>query len=193
LGSSFLLGSKKGAAATILLLLLAIVYFSLTIESPYFARYSMDFIIRFIPSYIVVFIFSYTFEFFRETAESNLTTKNQEINTTIKQLKETEARLRKSQEDLEQRVQERTAALSKANIDLQHEIKERENAEHERRRLETQLAHSQKMEAIGTLASGYSETDRVKEVQRIGAGAYIKKPYTLEKIGMAIKSELHQK
>jgi len=40
------------------------------------------------------------------------------------------------------------------------------------------------------IASGYSETDRVKEVQRIGAGQYIKKPYTLEKIGIAVKKEL---
>lgn len=40
------------------------------------------------------------------------------------------------------------------------------------------------------IASGFSETDRVREAQRLGAGAYIKKPYTLEKIGMAIKGEL---
>ena len=40
------------------------------------------------------------------------------------------------------------------------------------------------------IASGYSETDRVKEAQRLGAGEYIKKPYTLEKIGIAVKEEL---
>jgi PAS domain S-box-containing protein len=40
------------------------------------------------------------------------------------------------------------------------------------------------------IASGYSETDRVKEVQRLGAGHYIRKPYTLEKIGLAVKKEL---
>ena len=42
------------------------------------------------------------------------------------------------------------------------------------------------------IASGFSETDRVKEVQRIGAGVYIKKPYTLEKIGLAVKTELEK-
>jgi len=42
------------------------------------------------------------------------------------------------------------------------------------------------------IASGFSETDRVKEVQRIGAGAYVKKPYTLEKIGLAVKTELER-
>jgi len=40
------------------------------------------------------------------------------------------------------------------------------------------------------IASGFSETDRVKEAQRLGAGAYVKKPYTLEKIGLAVKTEL---
>ena len=40
------------------------------------------------------------------------------------------------------------------------------------------------------IASGFSETERVKEVQRLGAGSYVKKPYTIEKIGMAVKTEL---
>ncbi|MEA3361200.1 MAG: response regulator, partial [Thermodesulfobacteriota bacterium] len=40
------------------------------------------------------------------------------------------------------------------------------------------------------IASGFSETDRLKEAQRLGAGKYIKKPYTLEKIGIAVKEEL---
>ncbi|MEA1876457.1 MAG: response regulator, partial [Bacteroidota bacterium] len=42
------------------------------------------------------------------------------------------------------------------------------------------------------IASGFSETDRVKEAQRLGAGKYIKKPYTLEKIGLAVKEELEK-
>ena len=42
------------------------------------------------------------------------------------------------------------------------------------------------------IASGFSETNRVKEVQRLGAGKYIKKPYTIEKIGLAIKEELER-
>jgi len=40
------------------------------------------------------------------------------------------------------------------------------------------------------IASGYSETVRVKEAQSLGAGTYIKKPYLLQKIGWAIKAEL---
>ncbi|MGD9306122.1 MAG: ATP-binding protein, partial [Desulfobacterales bacterium] len=40
------------------------------------------------------------------------------------------------------------------------------------------------------IASGFSETDRVKEARKLGAGAYVKKPYTMEKLGLAVRKEL---
>ena len=40
------------------------------------------------------------------------------------------------------------------------------------------------------IASGYSETEGVREAQRLGAGMYIRKPYTLKKIGIAVRTEL---
>jgi two-component system, cell cycle sensor histidine kinase and response regulator CckA len=40
------------------------------------------------------------------------------------------------------------------------------------------------------IASGYSESDRVRTLQQLGAGAYIQKPYTLERIGIAVRAEL---
>jgi len=42
------------------------------------------------------------------------------------------------------------------------------------------------------IASGYSETNRVKEAQRLGAGEYLKKPYTIENLGLAVKRALNQ-
>ncbi len=42
------------------------------------------------------------------------------------------------------------------------------------------------------IASGYSETDRVQEAQRLGACEYIKKPFIRKKIGTAIKNELNR-
>jgi len=33
---------------------------------------------------------------------------------------------------------------------------------------------------------------QVNETLRLGAGQYLKKPYTIEKIGLAIKSELEK-
>ncbi len=40
------------------------------------------------------------------------------------------------------------------------------------------------------IASGYSEGKRVKDAQKIGAGAYIRKPYLLENIARAVRNEL---
>ena len=42
------------------------------------------------------------------------------------------------------------------------------------------------------IASGFSETDRVKEVQSLGAGAYIRKPFLMEKVGLTVKEELEK-
>ena len=40
------------------------------------------------------------------------------------------------------------------------------------------------------IVSGFSESDRVKKMQRLGAGPYVKKPYHLETIGRVIRAEL---
>jgi len=40
------------------------------------------------------------------------------------------------------------------------------------------------------IASGFTNTERVKEAQRLGAGAYLEKPFLLEKIGLSVRSEL---
>jgi two-component system cell cycle sensor histidine kinase/response regulator CckA len=40
------------------------------------------------------------------------------------------------------------------------------------------------------VVSGFSETDRVKRMQELGAGAFVRKPYLLEQIGTVIRKEL---
>ena len=52
------------------------------------------------------------------------------------------------------------------------------------------LEISPKQKAI--LVSGFSETERVTKAQALGAGAYVRKPYMLEKLGLAVKEELDQ-
>ncbi len=42
------------------------------------------------------------------------------------------------------------------------------------------------------VVSGFSESERVKAVQSLGAGAYVKKPYVMEKLGLAVKEELNR-
>lgn len=50
------------------------------------------------------------------------------------------------------------------------------------------LEHRPEQRAI--ISSGYSETDRVREAQRLGAGMYLKKPYTLEALAVAVREAL---
>ena len=47
-------------------------------------------------------------------------------------------------------------------------------------------------EQKAVIASGYAKTKEVDSAQELGAGKYIKKPYTLEKIGVAVKEELEK-
>ena len=57
--------------------------------------------------------------------------------------------------------------------------------------LETyQRARKIRSDQKAIIASGYSETERVKEAQRLGATKYVKKPYSIENIGEVVKAEL---
>jgi PAS domain S-box-containing protein len=47
-----------------------------------------------------------------------------------------------------------------------------------------------KSEQKAIIVSGYSETDRVKEARRLGAGTYICKPYLMSNLAQAVKAEL---
>ncbi len=42
------------------------------------------------------------------------------------------------------------------------------------------------------IVSGFSETDRVRKTQEMGAGPFVRKPYILEKIGNAVRKELER-
>jgi CheY-like chemotaxis protein len=46
----------------------------------------------------------------------------------------------------------------------------------------------QRQKAI--ITSGYAETWRIKEAQKLGAGTFIKKPFFLKDIALAIRAEL---
>jgi YesN/AraC family two-component response regulator len=40
------------------------------------------------------------------------------------------------------------------------------------------------------IASGFSETDRVKAAIELGVSEYVRKPYSLEKIGLSVRRVL---
>jgi len=69
-------------------------------------------------------------------------------------LKLENARTEALNQTLELRVQERTSELNQAVSFLREEIAERKLAEEERARMEVDLRHAQKMQAVGVLAGG---------------------------------------
>jgi PAS domain S-box-containing protein len=42
------------------------------------------------------------------------------------------------------------------------------------------------------IVSGFSESERVSAAQALGAGAYVRKPYVMEKLGLAVRKELER-
>ena len=50
------------------------------------------------------------------------------------------------------------------------------------------VARNPEQKAI--IVSGFAETDRAEETQRLGAGAYVRKPYLIEELGVAVKTAL---
>jgi PAS domain S-box-containing protein len=132
----FLLGSKKGAMATALISAPVIVFFLIRNPPSIFTNYSLDFKLRFLFSFCVVFAFSYLFEYTRE--------KNWE-------------QLQIAHGDLEKRFDERTLALQalqEANQSLEEEISER-------RRIEEALRESEEKyrTILEEMEEGYFESD----------------------------------
>ena len=78
---------------------------------------------------------------------SQLAVANQQLALEIEERRGAEAKVRKINEELEERVAGRTADYKQALQDLRQEMKRRQE-------LENQLIQSQKMEAIGRLAGG---------------------------------------
>ena len=127
--SLFLLGLQKGSIASLIIFFAALVFFLIDFSPSYFTSYTLDFKIRFIPSFLVVFAYAYLFENLRNKDELALKLKNLELEGKISELEIFKSELQKNRTELEKRVEKRTADLNKSNKILQLEILERIDAQ----------------------------------------------------------------
>ncbi len=76
------------------------------------------------------------------------------FNAMLTRIQDSDTELREHREHLKELVERRTGELRQANEELRREIGEREEAEKQRRSLESQLRQKQRLASIGTLAGG---------------------------------------
>lgn len=86
--------------------------------------------------------------------QQSLIQKGRELALDYQILAKLEDELRLAKAELEMKVKARTEELEHSNQRLAEELEEKRRLEEERTRMERQLLHAQKMEAIGTLAGG---------------------------------------
>ncbi len=129
--SMFLLGTRGGTIANLLLFIPTLAFLVLAPSAPFWATYPTDLKLRFIPSYIVVFCYSYIFEHMREKIHFKLTLSNEDLHHTVNELEAAKDELKRSGEKLEFRVRERTVDLDIKNRELHQEISERLRVESE--------------------------------------------------------------
>ncbi len=107
----FLLGLKRGTLMTLLLLGLAVVVFTVGRELRFVTHYSIDLIIRYIPAYFIIFMFTFVMEYVRGTVQVRLEKANLDLGEALRD------------------VRKSTLALEKSNQELQAEVSERERVE----------------------------------------------------------------
>ena len=131
--SFFVLGPQKGLWASLGLLTMILLYLFLQDYLPFkFEKYSFGFAVRFVPSFLVVLSYAYTFEKLREKSHTKLSLINEKLEQVVNQLQAKDGELSNAYNELESRVQRRTAELNETNIELQQEM-------HVRREVEQQL------------------------------------------------------
>jgi len=128
----FLLWTKAGTIATFILFIPAVFFLIVDCRSTIVDVYTTSFALRFIPSFIAVFLFSFMYENNREGSQKSL-----------------EAAYK--QQDLI--IESRTRELAELNENLQQMVDEQTK---EIKTTQKQLVHAEKLSAIGSLVASIS-------------------------------------
>lgn len=150
----FLLGSKKGVRDTLIFLGIAIVYFILDEYLPHATLYSISFKMRFIPSYLVVLLYSFQFEWTLESSQKKLEQNNIQLAEKLSELESVKNELQEAQNFSEVKIKERTAELLDVNKKLAQQLEEQ-------KRIEKALAQERNL--LGTIINNLPDHIFVKD------------------------------
>ncbi len=125
----FLMGAKAGSIASFLLFLPAVLFLIYDCRSTVVDVYTLSFTLRFIPSFITVYLFSFMFEKNRELSQEKLETAYYEQDLVI---------------------EARTRELAELNDNLQQMVDEKTR---EIKATQKQLVQAEKLSAIGSLVA----------------------------------------
>lgn len=143
----FLLGKREGIVWSVSMMIMCAFFFYNPFNIPMAFHYSDEFSWRHLGAQMFVFFLTYYYESVRIRYKEAL----------VKDRKE----LQVHRDNLEALVEKRTDELQRKNIELNsalEQLRERTaqylKTQIEKEKIQEQLAHSQKMEAVGTLAGG---------------------------------------
>jgi signal transduction histidine kinase len=125
----FLMGAKAGSIASLLLFLPAVIFLIIDWRSTVVDVYTTSFTLRFIPSFITVYLFSFMFEKNRELSQKKLETAYYEQDLVI---------------------ESRTKELAELNDNLLYMVDEKTR---EIKATQKQLVQAEKLSAIGSLVA----------------------------------------
>ncbi|MBN2080011.1 MAG: response regulator [Spirochaetes bacterium] len=147
--SFFLLGKREGFVWTLAMVGLCVFFFFNPFGLDAILPYSTSFSVRHLGTLLFVFFLTYFYESTRLRYKKALEQEREE--------------LRNHRDNLEIMVAERTEEISSKNIELKNTLEQLRvttthylESQKEKEQMQEQLAHSQKMEALGTLVGGFA-------------------------------------
>ena len=143
----FMLGLFTGTIVTAVFLTIPImVLYIPNLPVPVY-EYSVEFKLRFLGSFLLVFVFTFFYEFVRETTQHKIDIRNKELEAALTNQTKTDMELKLAHDKLEAKVAVRTRALTEANNELTTALSDLKHAQF-------QLLQTEKLASIGQLASG---------------------------------------
>lgn len=118
----FLLGPTMGSIATFSFFIIPLIVLFNSGLPFIHNEYQIDFKLRFIGAFFVVYVFTFFYEFVKAKTQEKIKLQNIELEVALKDLKQTDGEFLRARDELEIKIEERTRELSDSNKELKTAI-----------------------------------------------------------------------